>query len=68
MRQSATEKQCWLGNSHVHRVSDLAMQEKGLAHMVQQHEQNDQPAQGIDGMQPCLQGLAHAQNSFCRAL
>ncbi|KPY93291.1 hypothetical protein ALO43_200122 [Pseudomonas tremae] len=52
MRQCAAEKQGGLGACDLHRVEDLAVQEEGFPHVVQQHEENDQPAQSIDRAQP----------------
>ncbi|MNE70502.1 hypothetical protein D3C76_1110410 [compost metagenome] len=51
MGQGPAEKQCWLGGVDVHRIRDLAMKKKRLSHMVQQHEENDQAPEGIDGQQ-----------------
>ena len=51
VRQGAAEEQRWLGAGDVHRVADLAVQEKGLADMVEQHEQHHQAAQGVDAVQ-----------------
>ncbi|MNN38152.1 hypothetical protein D3C81_1521350 [compost metagenome] len=52
MRQRATEKQRRFSAGNVHRVGDLAVQQKSFAHVVQQHEQNDQASEGVNGQQP----------------
>jgi len=49
--QGTAEKQGRVGDLDIHRVSHLAVQEKRFAHVVQQHKQDNQPAQGIDGQQ-----------------
>ncbi|MNI27901.1 hypothetical protein D3C73_816570 [compost metagenome] len=51
VRQQAREKQERVGGRRVHRVTDLMMQKEGLAHMVKQHDDDDQAAQGVDGTQ-----------------
>ena len=48
MSKGATEKQGWLSAVDGHWVADLIVQKEGLANVVQQHEENHQPAQGID--------------------
>ncbi|MNN92860.1 hypothetical protein D3C81_2112090 [compost metagenome] len=63
MGQGATQEQRRFGGGDVHGVTDLAVQQKGFAHMVEQHEQNHQAPQGIDGQQPASAG--GSDNSIC---
>ncbi|MNJ68198.1 hypothetical protein D3C77_644250 [compost metagenome] len=49
--QGAADEQRRLGGVDGHRVADLAVQEEGLADVVQEHEQDHQAAQGIDALQ-----------------
>jgi imidazoleglycerol phosphate synthase glutamine amidotransferase subunit HisH len=51
MRKGAADEQINPGVGDVHRVADLMMQKEGFAHVVQQHEHDDQPTQGINGLQ-----------------
>ena len=48
MRQGAAEEQRRISSGHVHRVADLLMQVEGFANVIEQHEEDDQTAQGVD--------------------
>ncbi len=61
VRQQAAGKQ---GRGHagrIHRVADLVLQEEGLAHVVEQHQQHHGAAQLIDGGQPEGGGRGHVE-------
>ncbi|MNT17603.1 hypothetical protein D3C72_1527610 [compost metagenome] len=52
VRQQAAEEQRRRRLRHQHRVGHLVVQVEGLAHVVQQHEQDHEAAQRVDGEQP----------------
>ncbi|MNP18503.1 hypothetical protein D3C76_1109870 [compost metagenome] len=54
--EGAAEEQPGVGVGDVHRVADLTVQEEGFAHVVEQHEDNDQAAQGVDAEQALVGG------------
>ncbi|MNM65519.1 hypothetical protein D3C81_769700 [compost metagenome] len=56
MGQGAAGEQRWVGGVDAHRVADLAVQEEGLADVIEQHEQNHQAAQGINALQALGEG------------
>ena len=51
MSEGTAEKQQRLGAVDAHGVSHLTVQEKSLAHVVQQHKQDNQTPKGINGQQ-----------------
>ena len=65
--EGATDKEGRLCAVNRHRICHLPVQEKRFPHVVQQHEQNHQPAQGVDGQQTLMkrrcssQGMGHWQ-------
>ncbi|MNF94060.1 hypothetical protein D3C84_767580 [compost metagenome] len=60
MGERAAEKQCGFSAVDEHRVGDLAVQEERLAHVIEQHEQDHQSPEGIDGHQ----ALAYAGDGW----
>jgi len=63
--EGTADKQRGLGAVEAHRVADLTVQQEGFAHVVQQHEQDHQAAQGVDGKQALAQGssVGHGRGS-----
>ncbi|MCY1365016.1 hypothetical protein D9M69_518450 [compost metagenome] len=59
VRQGTVEEEQGFRLQDVHRVRHLPMQVEGLAHVVQQHEQDHQPTQGIDGVKAVRGGCGH---------
>ena len=55
VRQGTAGEQCRLGGIDGHRVADLAVQEEGFAHVVQEHEQDYQTAQCVDALQALVE-------------
>ncbi|MNO04955.1 hypothetical protein D3C81_2261600 [compost metagenome] len=51
MGECAAEKQRRFSAVDEHRVGDLAVQEEGFAHVIQQHEDDHQSPEGVDGHQ-----------------
>ncbi|MNJ65060.1 hypothetical protein D3C77_610520 [compost metagenome] len=49
--EQAGEKQLRGNAQGIHRITDLTVQEEGFANVVEQHQQHDQAAQGIDRLQ-----------------
>ncbi len=52
MGQQAAGEQCGVGLAHVHGVVHLHVQIEGLADVIEQHEEDYQSAQGVDGLEP----------------
>ncbi|KAG0743896.1 hypothetical protein G6F24_016178 [Rhizopus arrhizus] len=64
MGQQAASEQGRGYAGRIHRVADLVLQEKGLAHVVEQHQQHDGAAQLVDGGQPRGGRRSHVRCSF----
>jgi len=68
MNTGAAEEQCRLGDRHVHRIRHLHVQQKGFADMVQQHEQNHQAAQRVDGLKARRNGRGQVGGGHARLM
>ncbi|MCY1464110.1 hypothetical protein D9M71_820940 [compost metagenome] len=54
--EQAGEKQLGGNAQGIHRITDLAVQEEGFAHVVEQHEEHHQATQGVDRLQAGVTG------------
>ncbi|MCY1372958.1 hypothetical protein D9M69_601990 [compost metagenome] len=57
MSKCAAEKQRWLSGFDVHGVCYLTVQKERFAHVIQQHKEDYQSPQGINGQQALVQAF-----------